>query len=86
MKKKYPDLKVVQFDAHADMRQDYQGSPFSHAAVACCISEICPLVQIGIRSMSVEEADYLKKSKSHIFPAERAHDDPDVMKKICKIL
>lgn len=86
MKKKYPDLKVVQFDAHADMRMDYQGSPFSHASVARRISEICPLVQIGIRSMSVEEADYLKKSKSHTFTAERVHDDPDVVKKISKLL
>lgn len=61
LKEKYPSLSVIQFDAHADMRDDYQESPFNHACVARRISEICPITQVGIRSLSVEEAAFLKK-------------------------
>lgn len=61
--KKYPDLSVLQLDAHADMRDTYQDSPFNHACVARRISEVCPIVQVGIRSLSVEEADFLKAEK-----------------------
>jgi agmatinase len=59
MKEIYPALSVLQLDAHADLRDSYQGSPYSHAAVARRIAEICPLVQVGIRSMSAEEAVYM---------------------------
>jgi len=57
--KKYPDLSVLQFDAHADMRDSFQDSPFSHACVARRVSELCPVVQAGIRSMSAGEARFL---------------------------
>ncbi|GMR04896.1 MAG: agmatinase [Thermodesulfobacteriota bacterium] len=57
---RYPDLSVLQFDAHADMRDSFQGTPFSHACVARRISELCPIVQVGIRSMSLAEAGFLK--------------------------
>ncbi len=58
--KRYPNLSVLQLDAHADMRDEYQETPFNHACVARRISELCPIVQVGIRSLSVEEADFLK--------------------------
>ncbi|MFQ5441813.1 MAG: agmatinase [Thermodesulfobacteriota bacterium] len=61
---RWPDLTVLQLDAHADMRESYQGTPFSHASVARRISEICPIVQAGIRSMSAEEAEFLKGAGS----------------------
>ena len=60
---KYPNMSVLQLDAHADMRDDYQDTPFNHACVARRISEICPIVQVGIRSLSIEEADFLKAEK-----------------------
>jgi agmatinase len=48
---------VVQLDAHADLRPSYDGSPLSHASVMARIREITPhTLQIGIRSMDVEEA------------------------------
>jgi agmatinase len=59
MREVFPKITVLQLDAHADLRDAYQGTPFSHAAVARRISGICPLVQAGIRSMSVEEAEFL---------------------------
>ncbi|MBI5892222.1 MAG: agmatinase family protein [Deltaproteobacteria bacterium] len=61
LKKKYPNMSVLQMDAHADMRDVYQESPYNHACIARRISEICPIVQVGIRSLSVEEAEFLKK-------------------------
>ena len=66
----FPELTVLQLDAHADLREAYQGTPFSHAAVARRIAEICPLVQAGIRSMSVEEAEYLAASPVKSYPAD----------------
>lgn len=51
----YPNLTVLQLDAHADMRDDFLGSKFNHACVMARVKEMGPLVQVGIRSMSYEE-------------------------------
>ena len=54
--KQYPGITVVQIDAHGDLREAYQGNPFSHASVmARVVDEGLPLVQVGIRSISLEE-------------------------------
>ncbi|MCH2525877.1 MAG: agmatinase [Dehalococcoidia bacterium] len=55
----YPDLSVLYIDAHADMRDEYMGSKYSHACTARRIMEICPLVPLGVRSMSKEEMDFV---------------------------
>jgi agmatinase len=58
---KYGNLSVVQIDAHADLRHSYQGSIFNHACVMSRIREMTKdTVQIGIRSMSKEEARRIK--------------------------
>lgn len=49
------DLVAVQIDAHADLRSDYEGSPFSHACAARRILDVCPVFQIGIRNLSTGE-------------------------------
>ncbi len=49
------DLSVLQLDAHADLRDEYEGSPFNHACIMARVKELCPIVQAGIRSMSYEE-------------------------------
>jgi agmatinase len=50
-------LSVIQLDAHADLRETYEETRFSHACVMSRIREITPhTLQIGIRSMSLEEA------------------------------
>jgi len=61
--KKYPHLSVLQLDAHADLRDAYQGTPYNHACVGRRISEICPLVQAGVRSISKEEVDFQGSSQ-----------------------
>ena len=54
--KRYPDLCVVQIDAHGDLREAYEGNPFSHASVmARVVEDGHSLVQVGIRSISQEE-------------------------------
>lgn len=61
--KRYPQLCVVQIDAHGDLRQAYQGNPFSHASVMARVVEGgLPLVQVGIRSICPEEIDRINKS------------------------
>ncbi len=60
LKARYPGLSVLQLDAHADLRDTYEGSPYNHACVGRRITEICPLVQVGVRSLSAEEAGFLK--------------------------
>lgn len=61
---KYPDLCVLQLDAHADLRDSYQGTKFSHACVGRRILEIVPIIQVGIRSMSYEESIFIKNNSN----------------------
>ncbi|MFH2218539.1 MAG: agmatinase [Pseudomonadota bacterium] len=58
----YPDMSVLQIDAHLDMRDRWNGSRYNHACVMRRVVEDMrlPVVQVGIRSFSKEEADYIK--------------------------
>jgi len=60
----YPNLSVLQLDAHYDMRDVYFGSKLNHGCVARRISEICPMVQVGMRSYSKEEKDFLASQQN----------------------
>lgn len=86
MIEKYPKLTVLQFDAHADLRDTYQESPYSHACVARRISEICPLVQVGIRSMSKEEGEFLPQSKVKSYSADFVLEKKNWAETVCKDL
>jgi agmatinase len=52
---RYSGMSVLQLDAHADMREAYEGSPFNHACVMARARESAPVVQVGIRSMDGSE-------------------------------
>ncbi len=69
---RYKDLSVLHFDAHSDMRDSYEGTKFSHACAIRRTREICPVIQLGIRSMSHEESLYIKEKNigSSIFYAK----------------
>jgi agmatinase len=56
-KSKYPDLTVLHFDAHSDLRPEYQGTRFSHACVMSRIWEQCDFVSVGIRSFCGSEGE-----------------------------
>ena len=58
--KRFPKLSVLQIDAHADMRDTYLDTPYSHACVMRRIREMCPAASVGIRSLSEEEAAHLR--------------------------
>jgi agmatinase len=65
--KKYPDLAILHFDAHADLREDYMGEPLSHATVLRrCIEMVDPnhFVQIGIRSGTRDEWDFMREHQT----------------------
>ncbi|MBU0536427.1 MAG: agmatinase [Nanoarchaeota archaeon] len=69
-KERYQNLSVLQFDAHSDLREDYQDTRFSHAAIMSRILEICPAVLIGIRSLSKGEAERIKKDNLNVYWAK----------------
>jgi agmatinase len=54
----FRNLSVLQLDAHTDLRQEYEGSPYNHACTMARVSEFAPIVQVGIRSMSLEEVRF----------------------------
>lgn len=62
LRKKYRSLSVLQFDAHADLRDSYQGTRLSHACAARRAAEIGSVVQVGIRSLSASEEAYRAKA------------------------
>jgi agmatinase len=66
--RRYPDLSVLQMDAHADLRQSYLGSRYSNACAARRLMELCPVVGVGIRSLSSEEHAYMKMKGLRYFP------------------
>jgi N1-aminopropylagmatine ureohydrolase len=66
----YPRLSVLQIDAHADLRDKYDGTPHSHASVMRRVLEFCPAVQVGIRSLSSEEAMAIPSLPTRIFFAK----------------
>ncbi|MDQ7839191.1 MAG: agmatinase [Thermodesulfobacteriota bacterium] len=57
-----PSFSILQFDAHADLRNSYQNTPVSHACVMRRAMEYNPIEQVGIRSLSREEAVFIKES------------------------
>ncbi len=52
---RFPDMTVLQLDAHSDLRDTYKESPYNHACVMARVRERCRAVQVGIRSMDIEE-------------------------------
>lgn len=69
------EFDVLQLDAHTDLRESYQGSRFSHACAMARVGELYPLVQLGIRSTSREEAGSLDRER--VLWARDIHEDMD---------
>jgi agmatinase len=62
---KYPNISILQIDAHSDLRLAYQGNPYSHASVMARVHDLnIPLVQVGIRAQCKEEAQLIKDSEN----------------------
>ncbi len=59
---KYPELSVLYIDAHADLRDEYQGTGWGHGSVARRISEHCPVSLVGVRTLALEERDFIEQA------------------------
>jgi agmatinase len=68
--KKYKDLCVLHVGAHAEMRNEFQGNPGSHVCTMRRVVEMCPAVQVGVRSLSEEEAKAIPKLRTKIYWAK----------------
>jgi len=72
---RFDKLSVLQLDAHADLRQEYNGSKYNHACVMARAKELCPIVQVGVRSMSSSERESVDESR--MFLSRDIHDNTD---------
>ena len=75
---RYKDLSILQVDAHADLRPEYQDNPYSHASVSYQLYKCLPqplITQVGIRNISREETEWLEKEhpRVNIFWARQQH-------------
>lgn len=73
---KYKNLSVLQLDAHTDLRSEYHGSKYNHGCVMGRVRELCPIVQVGIRSMGADEKQFLERDR--IFFAQDIYDKNDL--------
>ncbi len=66
--KKYKKICILHFDAHADLRENYNGEKFSHASAMrrCLDYKNVSIISFGIRNISQEEIPFLNKNKSRI--------------------
>lgn len=80
----YPDLHVVQIDAHLDLRDQYEGNPDSHACVMRRLADLgVPFTQVGIRSFSKEEYELVQAQGWRPFFMSRIHAEPDWIEQVC---
>ncbi|HEY0303737.1 MAG TPA: agmatinase [Longimicrobiales bacterium] len=67
-------LSVLQFDAHTDLRHEYEGSQYSHAAVMNRVHQNVDLVAVGIRALTRDERELARKADNiHLFLADDIH-------------
>ncbi|BAY22256.1 arginase/agmatinase/formiminoglutamase [Calothrix sp. NIES-2100] len=78
---KYPDYGILHIDAHADLRDAYEGFEFSHASImfnAIKIPQISKLVQVGLRDICHDEVQIINQSGDRII----AYYDPAIKQKL----
>ena len=80
----FKNVSVLQFDAHADLREEYHDSKYNHACVMARAREIAPIIQVGIRSMDFSEQKNMDKSR--VFFAQDIHDNNNWFGKCLKKL
>jgi agmatinase len=74
---KHKNLSVLQIDAHADLRDSYMGTPHNHACAMRRVLEHARTTQVGIRSLSPEEAAQLPSLSTTVFYDHNMRKDPD---------
>ena len=71
----YDDFTVVQIDAHADLRPSYEGSPYNHACAVYDASKNTHLIQVGIRSMDIQEVDHMDEFNTYFSHEMHGHKE-----------
>lgn len=81
MAHRYPNLSILQLDAHSDMRDEYEGSSHNHACVMARAKELTPhITQVGIRSSAREEQHNIEPKRT--FYAHQIEDDDMWMEEV----
>ena len=83
---RYPGMSVLQIDAHADLRDCYMGTPHNHACAMRRSLEHAPVTQVGIRSMSTEEAQAAPNLNTTIFYDVSMRRDPAWIDRVVETL
>ena len=86
VKEVWEDLSVLYLDAHADLRDEYMGTRWGHASVARRLLEMCPVVQLGVRSMSLEEGEYIKRSDIKVWEMSSDRSSMPSLEKVVQSL
>ncbi|MDO9547848.1 MAG: agmatinase [Candidatus Marinimicrobia bacterium] len=73
---RFENVSVLQLDAHSDLRDEYEDGPYNHACVMARIKELCPIVQVGIRSMDVSEKKNMDLNRALFAHEWFDHPDP----------
>ena len=84
--RKHPGLSLLQIDAHADMRDAYMGTAHNHACAMRRSLEYATITQVGIRSLSTEEAEALPRLNSTVFYDFDMRQDPQWIDKVVESL
>jgi agmatinase len=72
----FKDLSILHFDAHSDLRDEYEGSKYSHASFAARVAEFTTnITQVGIRAQCKEEFQFIKRAGISAFYAYELRDE-----------
>ena len=77
-RERHRDLSVLYIDAHADLRDEYQGTGWGHGSAARRIADHCPVSLVGLRTLAAEEKDYIDRAGMRVCywpPADGCMDD-----------
>lgn len=82
----FGELSILHLDAHADLREQYQGSPYSNACIMRHGAALAPVVQVGIRSLTAEEHEFIRGKEIPCFFAHDLHRDPSLYARVIPCL
>lgn len=78
VRERHRKLSVLQIDAHADLRESYHGTPYSHASVMRRVHELgVPAVGVGIRNYSADEARFIEAARKPLITARACYRGGD---------
>ncbi len=79
--KHFPNMSLLHFDAHSDLRDSYEDKAYSHASALARVCEFFPperITQVGIRAQCIEEAEFIKEKNIKTFYASKMRRDPQL--------